>query len=342
MKRQSTNLVNARHARIILLSRGGLSNRQIGEQVDCTAAWVRKILHRFNAGGIEAITWCPYSCARGGPYKFTADLVEQIAEVALSPPKTLIGMNCWSLSKLRAYLIEQKIVGSISLSWLRTLLRRCKVRLRRTKTWKDSKDPTFWAKYRAIRRLYKKAPRNGRVICVDEFGPLNLQPRGGTCLAGCGKGVERHRATYHRTGGVRHLFGAYDLKTDRLVGTFSEKKNWTTFLTFLRWLRRRYSRNQTLYIILDQAGYHRKQEVLDWAAEHNVCFSFTPTNASWLNRIESHFTALRKFTLDNSDFRTHEEQQQAIERYLDWRNRRRRISLEAWHAYKRKTKRHAA
>jgi transposase len=337
MKRQSGNLVNSRHARIILLSRGGLPNRQIAEQVDCTPTWVRRIIHRFNAGGVPAVEWYPYYCARGSPYKFMADIVEQIVEVALSPPRTLIGMNCWSLAKLRDYLVEQKTIGSISLSWLREVLRRRKVRLRRTKTWKESTDPKFWPKYRAIRRLYKKTPPGGRVICVDEFGPLNLQPRAGSCLTGPHKRVERHRATYRRTGGVRHMFGAYDLKSDRLTGIFTYRKNWEEFLRFLSWLRRRYPRG-ILHIVLDNAGYHKKQEVRQWAARHRVRFYFTPSNASWLNRIECHFTAMRKFALDNADFRTHAEQQEAIERYLSWRNGTRHISLQKWQSYRRQRK----
>jgi hypothetical protein len=102
MKRQLGSLVNSRHARIVLLSRGGVRNRQIAQQVDCTPQWVRTILHRFNAGGIEAIAYYPYFRAPCGPYKFFADIVEQIAEVALSSPQVLIGMNQWSLPKLRA------------------------------------------------------------------------------------------------------------------------------------------------------------------------------------------------------------------------------------------------
>jgi len=344
MKRQTTNAVNSRHARVILLSCGGTRNVEIGRLVDYSDTWVRQIIHRFNEGGIPAIEWYPYYCAVGGPRTFLADITEQIAEVALSSPKALIGMNCWSLPKLRDYLIEQKIVGSISLSWLRELLRQRKVRWRHTKTWKESNDPQFWPKYRAVRRLYKHPPACGRVICVDEFGPLNLLPRSGKCIVGPGTRVERHRATYHRHGGVRHMFGAYDMKVDRLFGVFTRKKNWVEFLSFLRWLRHRYRNAGTLYIVLDNVGYHRKAEVREWAAKHRIRFYFTPTNASWLNRIECHFAALRKFALDNSDFRTHNEQQKAIEQYLSWRNGSREISLKNWKSYRRqhKVKRHAA
>jgi len=338
MKRQLANAVNCRHARIVLLSRGGVRNRQIAERCGCTAAWVRRIIHRFNDGGIEAVTWYPYYCVRAGPTKFLAEVAEQIAEVALSPPKELIGISVWSLPKLRAYLVAQGIVASISLEWLRQLLRRRKIRWRHTKTWKESTDPQFWPKYRRIRRLYAKRPPGGRRISVDEFGPLNLLPRHGKHYARTGH-VDRLRATYHRTGGVRHMFGAYDLERDTLVGRFTQKKNWITFLSFLKWLRRRYRGGEVLHVILDNAGYHRKAEVLAYAAGHRIKFYFTPTGASWLNRIECHFTAMKKFALDNTDYRSHEEQQTAIETYLTWRNGARDISLSSWHSHCRQHRR---
>ena len=134
------------------------------------------------------------------------------------------------------------------------------------------------------------------------------------------------------------MFGAYDLERDTLAGTFSSKKNRTTFLAFLKWLRRRYRRNETLHIILDNVGYHHVREVLAYAATHNIRFYWTPTNASWLNRIECHFTALKKFALDNTDYRNHEEQQTAIEQYLSWRNRKRQISIQDWKTYRRRGK----
>ncbi|MGZ9106707.1 MAG: IS630 family transposase [Rhodoplanes sp.] len=339
MKRQLSNAVNCRHARIILLSRGGTRNKEIADRVGCTPQWVRKIVHRFNGedgkgGGIDAITWYPYYCARHGPAKFMADVTEQIAEVALSPPGTLIGMSVWSLAKLRDYLIAQEIVPSISIERLRQILRRRGVRWRHTKTWKDSTDPDFWPKYRRIRRLYAARPPGGRRISIDEFGPLNLVPRHGTHYARTGH-VDRLRATYTRGAGVRHMFGAYDLERDTLVGTFAEKKNWTTFLPFLKWLRGRYRGGEVLHVILDNAGFHLKAEVLDYAAAHRIKFYFTPTGASWLNRIECHFTALRKFTLDNTDYHTHEAMQAAIARYLDWRNGAREISITSWKLHRR-------
>ena len=337
LKRQLSNAVNCRHARIILLSRGRVCNREIASRVGCSPQWVRKVIHRFNQGGIDAISWYPYYSARAGPIKFMADVTEQIAEVALSPPARLIGMSVWSLAKLRAYLMAQKIVPGISIERLRQILHERKIRWRHTKTWKESTDPEFWPKYRRIRRLYAHRPADGRRISIDEFGPLNLLPRHGMHYA-CTAHVDRLRATYTRKGGVRHLFGAYDLERDTLVGTFTEKKNWTTFLQFLKWLRSRYRGTEVLHVILDNAGFHLKAEVLQYAASHRIKFYFTPTGASWLNRIECHFTALRKFTLDNTDYGSHEDMQAAIHRYLDWRNGVREISVENWRLYCRQKK----
>lgn len=336
MKRQHSNTVNSRHARVILLSRGHMSNRAIAERVDCSPQWVRIIIHRFNADGIDGISWYPYWQVRNTPRKFVADIREQIAEVALSSPKSLIGMNRWSLPKLRDYLVEQRIVSHVSVEWLRQLLHRYRIRLRRTKTWKESTDPHFWQKYRAIRRLYRHRPAHGRRLCIDEFGPLNLQPRHGHSWAGPGKRVERFRATYSRKGGVRHFLAFYDLETDRIYGQFTRRKRWTEFLPFLKWVRRRYPREQVLHIVLDNYGSHLKTEVRRWAAAHNIRFYLTPTNASWLNRIECHFTALKEFALKTSDFRSHQEQQEAIETYLSWRNRARTITMESWKNFKRR------
>jgi hypothetical protein len=64
------------------------------------------------------------------------------------------------------------------------------------------------------------------IFCVDEFGPLNLQPRPGPQWAAVsGKNAEpggaprpRMRATYRRTEGVRHLLAAYELGKDRMFG----------------------------------------------------------------------------------------------------------------------------
>jgi transposase len=167
------------------------------------------------------------------------------------------------------------------------------------------------------------------VICVDEFGALEPPTHPGrhwTRRAGGGSSPRRRRrATYTRPHGVRHLLAAYDLNRDRLYGHIKPRKRRGEFLVFLRYLRTLYPPGIRIAIVLDNFSPHLSTRddprVGEWAAANNVELAYTPTNASWLNRIEAQFTALRYFTLDGTDHRSHAEQASMIRRYIAWRNR---------------------
>jgi DNA-binding LacI/PurR family transcriptional regulator len=49
--------------------------------------------------------------------------------------------------------------------------------------------------------------------------------------------------------------------------------------------------------------------------------SYTPFYASWLNRIEAQFRALRYFTLAGTDHPDDATEARLIRRYIAWRNR---------------------
>ncbi len=251
-------------------------------------------------------------------------------------------MTFWSLSKLAEFLVAEGVVDDISHEGLRVLLREEGVSFQVIKTWKQSTDPDFEAKKNRVLELYdiadsKAKPKKGDpsvVICLDEFGPLNLLPRPGKQWApmivkgeSSTTGPRRlcRRATYTRTKGVRHLMAAYDLNQDKIYGHIKTKKDRTTFLEFCRYLRSLYPPSVRIAIVLDNfsphLSTHKDDRVGVWAAANNVELAYVPTNASWLNRIEAQFQALRYFTLDGTDHRSHEEQNSMIRRYIIWRNR---------------------
>lgn len=167
------------------------------------------------------------------------------------------------------------------------------------------------------------------VICVDEFGPLNLQPQPGRQWALRGGGGERprrrRRATYTRPHGVRHMFGALDLARDRLYGHVKRRKGRTQFLEFCRYLRSLHPPTVRVALVLDNFSPHLSTKtdtrVGEWAAANNVELAYVPFYASWLNRIEPQFTALRYFALDGTDHSSHAAQASMIRRYINWRNR---------------------
>ena len=116
-----------------------------------------------------------------------------------------------------------------------------------------------------------------------------------------------------------------DLGTDKMYGHVKRNKNRTTFLQFCRYLRSLYPPEVRIAIVLDNFSPHlstkKDQRVGEWAAANNVELAYVPTNASWLNRIECQFTALRYFALDGTDHKTHDERNSMIRHYIAWRNR---------------------
>ena len=85
------------------------------------------------------------------------------------------------------FLVAEGVVDDISHEGLRVLLREEGVSFQVIKTYKQSSDPDFEAKKNRVLELYeiadgKAKPKKGDptvVICMDEFGPLNLLPRPG-------------------------------------------------------------------------------------------------------------------------------------------------------------------
>ena len=164
------------------------------------------------------------------------------------------------------------MVDDISHEGLRAVLREEGVTFQRLKTWKASKDPRYAAKKARVEHLYAIAdreviPEPGEpqvIFCVDEFGPLNLQPHPGRQWAAVsGKYKEpgrkprpRRRATYRRTAGVRHLFAAYELGEDKLFGHIKPRKNRARFLEFCRYLRSLYPPTIRIAIVCDNFSPH--------------------------------------------------------------------------------------
>jgi len=108
------------------------------------------------------------------------------------------------------------------------------------------------------------------------------------------------------------------------MGTSSPRKNQARFLEFCRYLRTLYPPHARIAIICGNFSPHLSTaadgRVGDWAKENNTEIADTPSNCSWLNRIEAQFTALRYFALDGTDHSSHREQASMIRRYIIWRN----------------------
>ncbi|MFD5988564.1 IS630 family transposase [Streptomyces cyaneofuscatus] len=339
VRRGSGSVVTWRRAQMVLLSAQGMPVAKIAEVSFTSDDRIRDVIHNFNADGFESL----YPKYRGGrPKTFTLSERREIKKIAKSKPTEHdLPFSTWSLTKLADFLVAEGVVDDISHESLRILLREEGVSFQRLKTWKTSRDPECSAKKARVEHLYAIAdgeviPDHGEpdvVFCMDEFGPLNLMPHPGRQWAERGgkhkdpdrESRRRRRVTYNRYGGVRHLFAALDLARDKLYGHIKPIKKRTQFLEFCRYLRSLYPPETRIAIVCDHFSPHLTtktcQRVGTWAAANNVEIAYTPTNSSWLNRVEAQFTALRYFTLDGTDHADHKEQGSMIRRYIIWRNR---------------------
>jgi transposase len=338
IRRGSGSVVTWRRAQMILLSAQGMNAAAIAKVAFTSEDRVRDVIRNFSADGFSSL----YPKYKGGhPPKFTLPQRREIKKLAKSKPvEHDLPFSTWSLARLADFLVAEGVAGDISHEGLRVLLRQEGVSFQRVKTWKASKDPQYAAKKARIEHLYAIAdreitPADGDpeiVFCVDESGPLNLQPRPGRQWAAVsGKRKEpgraprsRMRATYTRTAGARHLFAAYELGEDKLFGHIKPRKTRSRFLEFCRYLRTLYPSSIRITIICDNFSPHlttqRDGRAGAWAKASNAGIACTPTNSSWLNRIEAQFTALRYFALDGTDHASHKEQASMIRRYITWRN----------------------
>ncbi len=185
VRRSSGSIVTWRRAQIVLWSAQGMDVAQIAPLAFTSKDRVRAVIHNFNADGFDSL----YPRYAGGrPPTFTPSQRRKIKQIALGRPQDHgRPFSTWSLTKLAEHLVAEGVVDDISHEGLRVLLREEGVSFQALKTWKESNDPDFEAKKNRILELYdiadgKIEPGHGDptvVICVDEFGPLNLQPHPG-------------------------------------------------------------------------------------------------------------------------------------------------------------------
>src|SRR5690242_5732721 len=201
--RSTRDRVRMRRAGMALASMQGRSVPEIAVMFAAKQETVRELINTFNDRGFSALD---PKARRGSMPRIGPMVREQICRTAKSDPARLgCPFTCWSLTKLRDYLAENKHIR-VSHETIRQVLRKAGISFQNTKTWKHSSDPEFAAKKQRILALYDRSPADGRVICVDEFGPLNLQPRPGRGWFPTRRPA-RLLATYHRTAGVRPVGG---------------------------------------------------------------------------------------------------------------------------------------
>ena len=302
-------------AMIVLASSTGMSAPQIAALMRTDESHVRKVIHAFNERGFGSLD----PDYRGGrPKQTTPEQRDRIVAVARARPDTQgVPLSRWSLAKLADHLAGIDIV--LCAEALRQTLRDAGLSHQRTRSWKWSPDPDFAPKAERVLGLYRDKPADGVVVCFDEMGPIQLIPHHGSGWA-AEQRPERLRATYSKKDGVRYLFGAYDVHADRLHGRLRAHKNAGEVLAFYRQIRMRYDKRLRIYLIADNLSTHKTPAIREWADDSNVELVFTPTYASFLNRIECHFWGIGEFVVKNADYADWDALAKAMADHIRYRN----------------------
>jgi hypothetical protein len=130
------------------------------------------------------------------------------------------------------------------------------------------------------------------------------------------------RATYQRRCGTEQFLGFYEVHADCPDGLFRKRKRLPELVDAFRRLRRCYP-GKKLFVVMDNLhNLHDHPRFLALLRQLRIAPVYTPTEASWLNLIEAHFGAMKRFTLANTDDPSHAVRRRRIYRYLRYRHRK--------------------
>jgi transposase len=177
-------------------------------------------------------------------------------------------------------------------------------------------DPLFEEKRAEIIDLYGHPPRHCRVLCLDAKTHIQALERLHPTLPLRPGLVERQEVEYIRHGTV-DLFAAFDVGTEKVFAQCYQRHTNLEFRHFLRALRAR-DPDSRWHLIVDNAGYHKHQAVLDWCAAQRpkVTPHWLPTPGSWLNQVEIGFSILSRKCLRRASVRSTQDLRDLLQRFI--------------------------
>ena len=108
----------------------------------------------------------------------------------------------------------------------------------------------------------------------------------------------------------------------KVIGRCAPRHRHQEFIRFIATVERSVPAGKVIHAILDNYAAHKHPQVLAWLAEHpRWTFHFTPTSCSWLNAVEGFFSRLTRQSLKRGVFRSVDDLQSAITRYIAATNR---------------------
>jgi transposase len=208
-----------------------------------------------------------------------------------------------------------RIVG-ISLRAVQRIWEAHRLQPHRVRTFKRSSDPAFAEKVEDIVGLSMSPPTHAVVLSIDEKSQIQAlsRTRPGTPVRPGSPATMTHDYERH---GTTTLFAALNVLDGTVLGRCMQRHRHQEFIRFLNTVEASVPAGKLVHVILDNYAPHKHPKVRAWLARHpRWVFHFTPTSASWINAVESFFSALTRRRLRRGDFTSITDLQPAINRYI--------------------------
>jgi transposase len=133
---------------------------------------------------------------------------------------------------------------------------------------------------------------------------------------GCGVPTAPQATHDYKRHGTTTLFAALDVLEGTVISRCMQRHRHQEFIRFLNAVERGVPAGKVVHAILDNDAAHKHPKVLAWLARQpRWVFHFTPTSGSWLNAVETFFSALTRRRIRRGSFRSIVDLQAAINRY---------------------------
>jgi transposase len=152
-------------------------------------------------------------------------------------------------------------------------------------------------------QLKQETPEKEPILFIDAVHPtIATKPARGWI----GKGIEKIvLTTASRT--RMNIVGAIELSTMTVIHEEFETVNAVAIMRLCDKIKAHYSDAMSVHIILDRAGYHRSEELADYAKQHNIVLHFLPAYSPNLNPIERLWKVMNEQVRNNYFFKTAKE-----------------------------------
>jgi transposase len=304
-------------ARIVLLAADRLPVLRIGATVGVGRTTVWRWQQRFAEAGVYGLV-CDKT-RPPGTEPLAAETVERVVTLTCAEPPG--ETTHWTGRAMAAAM-------GISLTSVQRIWKAHALQPHRLRTFKRSKDPAFADKLRDIVGLYMNPPAHAIVLSIDapegdaERQKSQIQAldrtQPGLPLKPGRCGTMTHDYKRH---GTTTLYAALNVLDGTVFGRCMQRHRHQEFLRFLNTIERSVPAGKLIHVVLDNVATHKTPEVLRWLGRHpRWVFHFTPTSGSWLNAVETFFSALTRRRLRRGVFRSVADLQAAINRYLKEHN----------------------